>query len=99
MQNKSKAHIIPRNQIVESMKNVDFSDLKMPMVCVYNKPFDFPDKIIARAFDAVESAATNICAVYDTLKDCREDITAAGFSICIPRDSNDDMCIVESYMK
>lgn len=39
---------VPINKKVDSLNLVDLSDMKFPIVVVYNRPLDFPDKIIAR---------------------------------------------------
>lgn len=89
----------PKNKKVESMTLVNFSEMKIPAICVYNHPEDFPDKIIARVLEAATNGMTNVYAEYDSLEDCRKDIAAAGFNIVMPRSPEDPLCIVETYFR
>lgn len=84
------------NKIVNSLKEVDFSKMELPMAVVYEKPQDFPDKYIVRIFDC--NIPTNTLLIRDSLQDCREDITAAGFLACMERDSRDVLSIVETWI-
>lgn len=43
---------------VKSFADVDTSELKQPIICVFNKPDDYPDKYVARLFEG--TAPTNI---------------------------------------
>ena len=36
---------------VKSFADVDTSELKQPIICVFNKPDDYPDKYVARLFE------------------------------------------------
>ena len=36
---------------VESIKEVDFSGLKVPFIAVYQRPEDFPEKCVARIYE------------------------------------------------
>ena len=89
----------PKNKKVDSLTQVDYSEMRLPLVCVYNKPLDFQDKIIARVWEACLNAATNVYAEYDSLEECRTDIKAAGFNVLFPRSPADDIHIVESYFR
>lgn len=89
----------PKNKKVESMTLVDFSEMKIPAICVYNHPADFPDKIIARVIEAATNGVTNVYAEYETLENCRKDIAAAGFDVVMPRSPQDSLCIVETYFR
>lgn len=50
---------VPINKMVESMSQVDFSDLKCPMITIYEKPLDFPNAFIARVWDGNGPKVTN----------------------------------------
>lgn len=84
---------------VPSLTMVDYSDMTLPMVVVYNKPSDFPNMVVARIWDGAWNKPTDVYCVYQSITECREDSVAAGFSICIPRSPQDDKCIVGSYMR
>ena len=92
-----QVHPIAVNKVVNTMKEVDFEGMKLPMVAVYEKPLDFPDKYIARVFDCEKP--TNVIIIRDSLEECREDITAAGFLVCLERSPSDVISIVEIWMK
>ena len=83
------------NKIVDSLKEVDFSDLKLPMIVIYEKPLDFPDKYIARVFECEKP--TNTLIIRDSLQECRDDITAAGFLVGMERSENDALSVVETW--
>ena len=84
------------NRMVNSLTEVDFSDLKAPMITVYFNTIDFPGKIVARVFEL--QLPTNICVLYETMEDARDDAIEAGFQTLIPRSRTDDPNIVETYM-
>ena len=50
---------------VESIREVDFSGLKVPFVAVYGHPDDFPDKYVARIYEL--DKATDTIMVKETL--------------------------------
>lgn len=58
---------------VKSFADVDTSELKQPIICVFNKPDDYPDKYVARLFEG--TAPTNIIITRNTVEEIREDIT------------------------
>lgn len=82
---------------VISFGNVDFSGIKIPMIVVYERPSDFPDKYIARVFDC--EIPTDVIIVRDSLQEIRDDITAAGFMVCMERSQEDALSVVETWMK
>lgn len=84
---------------VKSFRQVDFSDIKAPMIVIYNSPSDYPGKYIARVWEAAIPAATNCIQIWDDLEERRMDIWAAGFIARFPRAAGDDPVIVESWMR
>lgn len=92
-----QVHPIAVNKVVNTMKEVDFEGMKLPMVAVYEKPLDFPDKYIARVFDCEKP--TNVIIIRDSLQACQEDIKVAGFLVCMERSLNDALSVVETWMK
>lgn len=44
---------IPHNIFMDSFYDVSFRCLQAPQITVYNKPKDFPDKYVARIYDAL----------------------------------------------
>lgn len=96
MKERSEEGVVKINKIVNTLKEVDFKGLNMPMVVVYERPEDFPCKYVARVFELEKP--TNVMIVRDTLHECREDITAAGFLVCMERSKGDKKSIVETWM-
>ncbi len=86
------------NKQVETLCDVDFSGLRLPMVTIYNKPRDFPDVYVARVWDGGGPRATNVVRTAPDADSLRKDILAAGFTICFPRSPADDACIVETWV-
>lgn len=87
------------NKFVESMKEVDFSDMKIPMLVIYDSPADMPGMYVCRIWEVVDCRPTNTAMRKKTLEEMREDIQAAGFTIKLPRTESDDPVIVESWAR
>lgn len=81
---------------VNSLREVDFTGMKMPIITIYEKPLDYPSSYIARVFELEKPTNTLICK--NSLEECRADIKAAGFKICVPRSENDVLSVVESWI-
>lgn len=82
---------------VKSFADVDTSELKQPIICVFNKPDDYPDKYVARLFEG--TAPTNIIITRNTEEEIREDITRH-FPAMLPfaRNKEDHKSVVESWI-
>jgi len=82
---------------VNSFLEVDISELRQPIICVYQKPEDYPNKYIARIFDGTKP--TNTVLIKETVEEIREDI-ANTFPYMLPfaRSKEDVKCIVESWI-
>lgn len=85
------------NKIVDSLCQVDFSELKFPLVTIYEKPLDFPDDFVARVWEGKGAKPTNIMIRRFTVQEVREDIMAAGFTTVFARTEDDDPYIVETW--
>lgn len=57
---------------IRSFADADISKLKLPIICVYQHPDDYPDKCVARIFDG--ERATDIAITRNTVDEIREDI-------------------------
>ena len=86
------------NKIVESLCQVDFSELNFPMATIYEKPLDFPNEFVARVWDGKGAKPTNIIIKRATVQEIREDIRAAGFTTVFVRTEDDDTNIVEIWI-
>lgn len=80
--------------VVENFENIDVSDLKIPMIVIYEKPKDFPNNYIARLWDT--NKPTNIAVVRDTLEELREVIP--NHMVKFDRNIDDDKVIVEVWV-
>ena len=80
----------------ESMKEVDLSGLKFPVIVVYRHPQDYPDKYVARVFDIMRP--TNAVVIRDTLQELQTDITQNTAKTFITRDERDEPCVVGSWV-
>ena len=90
---------IPLNKIVPSMTQVDFSDMDLPLAVIYNRPDDFPDRVVARIREGRIDCSTNVCCMYQTVEESRKDLQKAGFVLLMPRDERDVRSIVETWIK
>lgn len=91
-------HGVMQNEIIESLRRVDFSELAFPLITVYEKPEDFPEDYVARIWDGKGPKPTNIMIKRPDVQRIREDIMAAGFTTVLPRAEDDDPHIVETWM-
>ncbi len=87
-----------KTRIVESLKDVDYSDMTLPMVTIYAKPADYPNHYVARVWEAKGSQPTNIIIKRKTLQEVKEDVKTAGFNVRLLRNRKDDPCIVETWL-
>lgn len=82
---------------VKSFSEVDIGNLKQPIVCIFRKPDDCPDKCVARIFDGAKP--TNIVITRDTVDEIRRDISRS-FPDMLPfaRCKEDHKSVVESWI-
>lgn len=82
---------------VRSFAEVDISELRQPIICVFKHPDDYPDKCVARIFDGAKP--TNIAITRNTVDEIREDITKR-FPAMLPfaRCKEDHKSVVESWI-
>lgn len=81
---------------VESIKEVDFSGLKVPFIAVYQRPEDFPEKCVARIYELDKPTDTII--VKDTLKEIEIDIQENTGMVFMPRKAEDVRSLVGVWM-
>lgn len=84
---------------VNSLRDLDLSEIKMPMAVIYDSPKDFPDMYLCRIWEGAGCHPTTATMQKNSLDEMREDIAAAGFTVKIPRSPNDDPVILETWMK
>lgn len=83
-------------KIALSIKEVDFSHIKEPMVVVYDHPSDYPEYYIARIFNG--DKPTDTIMIKDTLREIQEDIRSNTDMIFVLRGEEDDTCIVGVWL-
>ena len=66
----------------------------LPMWVVYDRPTDYPDRIVAQLFE--NDRPTNICIFADSLREIRQELSPG--RICIPRLSRDPLAVVETWL-
>lgn len=83
-------------RVAESIREVDFSGLKVPFVAVYGHPDDFPDKYVARIYEL--DRATDTIMVKETLEEIEMDIKEHTAMTFIPRGTADVPSLVGVWM-
>ena len=84
---------------MESLRQVDFSDLSFPAIVVYKNPKDYPDAYVARVWEGARNLPTNTLIKRETLQEIRKDIKAAGFTTRLTRTEGEDPVIVETWLR
>lgn len=73
----------------------------MAMWTIYDRPSDFPDSFVARKWEITAKKSpypTSDFITADTLEEIRNQLMALGMSAPLPRDSEDDDVIVETWV-
>lgn len=81
---------------VESVKEIDFSGLKVPFIAVYRHPEDFPEKCVARIYEL--DKPTDTLMIKDTLEEIEMDIRKNTGMTFIPRGAEDVLSLVGVWM-
>lgn len=81
---------------VNSIKEIDMSELDMPMVVITDHPKDYPNNYVGRIFDGV--TPTNTVIIKDDVDELHEDIRQNTTMMFFPRGVEDDPCIVGVWM-
>lgn len=87
------------NKMVESMTQVDFSEISVPMLVVYQCPEDFPGMYVCRVWEGKGCHPTDTVLVKKSLEEVRAEIKAVGFILKFPRAEGDDPVILETWMR
>ena len=84
------------DMILDTFVGVKLNTLSsVPIISVYRKPKDYPDKYVARLWD-INNKPTTFVVIADTLERVRELIPRS--MVCIPPSEKDDPVIVEVYI-
>ena len=81
-----------REKSVESVNKIDFTDLKVPCIAVYEHPDDYPKKCVARVYDLEKP--TNTMMLKDTVDEITKDITENTGMTFVPRGPEDVLSLV-----
>ena len=81
--------------IAETIVDVDMSDLRILIIGIYKGHDDYPDKYVARIFDA--ERPTNIIMLSDDLEELKKDIEQTGMVFLLRR-KEDVPALVGAYM-
>lgn len=85
--------------VVDSLADVDLSEIKIPMVVIYKHPTDAPDCYVGRIWEGAVPAPTNVEIRAKTLQKCRAAIKRGKRTYAIlPRVADDDPVIVETWV-
>ncbi len=87
------------DKIVDSLAQVDFQDIIVPMITVYNSPLDYLGAVVARVWEGAKVAPTDTLIKRESLQEIRKDIKAAGFTIRLARQQADNPVIVETWIR
>lgn len=85
---------------VNSLDEVDLSDVRLPMWSVYNRPVDFPHAVIARLWECgrgLEPLPMNAVIAFHTVADCHRVFSDAGY-IWLERNEHDDPKILGTFI-
>lgn len=80
---------------VESVTQIDFSWMKMPIIAVYENPKDFPGQIVARVWEV--NRPTDTIIVKSSLEEMQQDISKTGMAF-LPRTKQDDPALIGTWI-
>jgi hypothetical protein len=83
-----------RDRLVSSFSEINLKDYKMPIICIFSSPTDYPEMYVARVFDV--DKPTNNILMRTNLEAIRSEIPN-GFSL-VQRSSSDDPKVVETWI-
>ena len=81
--------------VLDSIEEVDCSDMKLPIIALFDRPKDYPYNVIARFFDG--QRASNTIMIFNTLEEAVKEIRKTN-AVFVPRDKRDDPYLVGSYL-
>lgn len=81
---------------VESIGQVDLSDLAVPVAAVHVNSIEYPEKVVARIFDI--DKPTNVVIVKNSLEEIQKDIQENTTMVFIPRGTEDVESLVGVWM-
>lgn len=83
-------------KLITSVKELDTSNLKVPIIVVYEHPSDYPQYYVARVFNA--DKPTDTIMLKDKLAEIQDDIRKHTNMMFMLRGVEDEPCIVGLWM-
>lgn len=81
----------------KTIREVDYSGLRIPAVVLYDRPKDFPEGIIGRVFELFNAMPTDTYIRYSTIEDAEADLKGKTVAV-FPREKTDAKAIVCTYL-
>lgn len=81
--------------IVDSVRQLDLSDLRFPIIVLYDRPSDYPNCFVARVHDV--DRPTNTVVLSDNVTKLMKDLYDAGMQF-IPPSGRDPGHIIGSFV-
>jgi hypothetical protein len=89
-----RENMVTKDTLINSFNEINFKELRMPIICIYFSPSDYKEMYVARVFDVDQPLP--LIMMRNSLEALRKEIPEQ-FNV-IPRSPNDDNTIVESWM-
>lgn len=84
-------------KLVTTFGQVDFSDIKVPVIAIYNNPSDYRGYFVARIWDL--NVPTDTLMLKKDVESIRQDIRKhLPDLVRLPRKKCDDKCLIETWL-
>lgn len=84
-------------QLINTFSQVNFTDIKVPVIAIYNNPSDYRGYFVARIWDS--STPTNILMLKKDVESIRQDIRKnLPDMVRLPRRKCDNKCLIETWL-
>ena len=81
----------------KTIREVDYSGLRIPAVVLYDRPDDFPGCVVGRVVELFSGLPTDTFIRYKTIEDATADMK--GKVVCVfPREKTDTKSIVCTFL-
>lgn len=81
-----------RDKKVQSVQEIDFSDMVLPMIAVHKNPDDYPEYCVARIFNM--QVPTHVVILKESLQEIMEDIEEHTDMVFLNREVDDVLSLV-----
>ena len=81
----------------KSIREVDYTDLRIPAVVIYDSPDDFPGCVVGRVFELFSGLPTDTFIRYQTIEEAEADMKGKAAAV-FPREKTDAKAIVCTYL-